>query len=319
MPDPAPTDTDTVLLEITGAARHFAGRPALAGVDFTLQSGELVALLGPNGAGKSTLIGAISGRIALDSGRIRIAGVVPGTPRARQRIGLVPQSVALHPALSVRENLEILGRLAGVARDALAGVVSEALEWCGLESRAADAVRTLSGGLQRRLNIAAGTLHRPALLLLDEPTAGLDPAARGQIHAALRRLQGQGMAMLLATHDLHEAQDLADRVAIMVDGVIRAAGAPQALVASAFAGNKELNVLLETDPGSEARTLLGAAGLQPTAIPRLWVGVTDPDFRRLAALRTELLAGGVPLLGLRVLEPGLHGVFLRMTGEDLTP
>jgi ABC-2 type transport system ATP-binding protein len=311
--------TDTVLLEVSGATRRFAGRPALAGVDLTLGGGELVALLGPNGAGMSSLIGAISGRIALDAGGIRIGGEVAGSRRARQRIGVVPQTVALHPTLGVRENLEILGRLAGVTRDALAGVVIEALGWCGLESRAADPVRTLSGGLQRRLNIAAGTLHRPALLLLDEPTAGLDPAARGQIHAALRGLKAQGMAMLLATHDLHEAQDLADRVAIMVDGMIRAVGAPQALVASAFAGNKELNVLLESDPDGRARTLLGAAGLQPTAIPRLWVGVTDADFQRLAALRAELLAGGVPLLGLRVLEPGLHGVFLRMTGEDLAP
>jgi ABC-2 type transport system ATP-binding protein len=127
------------------------------------------------------------------------------------------------------------------------------------------------------------------------------------------------MAILLATHDLHEAQDLADRVAILLEGRICALDTPAALIAAVFGGRKELNVLLEREPDERSRELLSDAGLQPTAIPRLWVGVTDDDFQQLAALRTHLREWDLPLLGLRVLEPGLHGVFLRMTGRDLEP
>lgn len=315
-PRPGP---DPIVLEVRGARRCFGERVALVGVDLELRRGEIVALLGPNGAGKSTLLGVISGRVRADAGEIRIDGEPGHTARARRRLGIVPQSVALFSSLSARANLEIFGRLAGVAGERLALATEAALRWSGLEARAADPVRELSGGMQRRLNIAAGTLHEPPLLLLDEPTTGLDPAARGQIHAALRRLRSAGMAMLLATHDLHEAQDLADRVAILMDGRICALDTPAALIEAQFAGRKELNVLLEHDPDERTRQLLGALGLQATAIQRLWVGVTEDDFQGLAALRMHLRESGVPLLGLRVLEPGLHGVFLRMTGQDLEP
>jgi ABC-2 type transport system ATP-binding protein len=308
-----------VVLDIRGARRHFGERAALAGVELQLRRGEILALLGPNGAGKTTLLRAISGRVRLDSGEIRIGGDGSQSPAARRCIGVVPQSVALYPALTARANLEIFGRLAGVVTGRIDAAVTEALGWCGLEARAAEAVRSLSGGMQRRLNIAAGTLHDPDLLLLDEPTTGLDPTARGQIHAALRRLRSAGMAMLLATHDLHEAQDLADRVAILLDGRVCALDTPAALIDAAFGNRKELNVLLEHDPDERCRERLTAAGLQPTAIPRLWVGLTDDDFQGLAALRAHLREGGVPLQGLRVLEPGLHGVFLRMTGRDIEP
>jgi ABC-2 type transport system ATP-binding protein len=310
---------ERLVLEVRGARRRFGDRSAMAGVDLQLRRGEVLALLGPNGAGKTTLLGAISGRVRPDAGEIHIGGERPGSPLARRGLGVVPQAVALYPALTARANLEVFGRLAGVAAQRLPGSVDAALRWCNLESRAGDPVRTLSGGMQRRLNIAAATLHDPHLLLLDEPTTGLDPAARGQIHAGLRRLRSAGMAMLLATHDLQEAQDLADRVAIMLDGQIRALDTPAALIAATFAGRKELNVLLEHDPDGPARQLLAAAGLQPTAIPRLWVGLTDDDFQGLAALRVHLREGGLRLLGLRVLEPGLHGVFLRMTGREIEP
>jgi ABC-2 type transport system ATP-binding protein len=310
---------DSIVLDIRGAHRRFGHRAALAGVDLRLRRGEILALLGPNGAGKTTLLGAISGRVSLDSGTIRIGTEGSHGTAARRRIGVVPQSVALYPALSARANLEVFGRLAGVMPGRIDAAVTEALAWCGLEARAGDPVKSLSGGMQRRLNIAAGALHDPDLLLLDEPTTGLDPTARGQIHAALRRLRSGGMAMLLATHDLHEAQDLADRVAILLDGRICALDTPGALIAAAFGDRKELNLLLEHDPDDRCRERLAAAGLQPTAIPRLWVGLTDDDFQDLAALRTHLREGGVPLQGLRVLEPGLHGVFLRMTGRDIEP
>jgi ABC-2 type transport system ATP-binding protein len=310
---------DSSVLQIRGAGRRFGERVALIGVDLEVRESEVLALLGPNGAGKSTLLGMVSGGVCADAGDIRVAGEPAGSAAARRQVGIVPQSSALYPTLTARANLEVFGRLAGVSRAQLRAAVDDALAWCGLESRAGDAVHTLSGGMQRRLNIAAGTLHQPRLLLLDEPTTGLDPTARGQIHAALRRLRTAGIAMLLATHDLYEAQDLADRVAILLEGRICALDTPAALIAATFGSRKELNVLLERDPDAGMHQVLTAAGLQPTAIPRLWVGLTGDDFQELAAMRVHLRERGVPLLGLRVLEPGLHGVFLRMTGEDLAP
>jgi ABC-2 type transport system ATP-binding protein len=305
------------VLEVRGARRRIGEREPLAGVDLTVGAGELVALLGPNGAGKTTLLRAVAGRIGLDAGDIRIAGDPPQSPAARRRTGLIPQAIALYPQLCARANLEIFGRLAGVRGAALAEAVQAALAWTALEDRQTDAVRSLSGGMQRRVNIAAGTLHSPALLLLDEPAVGLDPGARAQVHETLRRLRGRELAMLLTTHDLQEAELLADRVAIMKDGRIIRVGTTRQLVGEVFGDRRELSVRLLADPSAAARRVLAQAGLFPIATSRLWVGATAEDLAQLAGLRASLTAAGVPIASLQVSEAGLHGVFLRLTGEEL--
>jgi ABC-2 type transport system ATP-binding protein len=276
-----------------------------------------VALVGPNGAGKTTLLRAIAGRLRLDAGEIRLAGAAPDRPAARRQTGVVPQAVALYPQLGVRANLEIFGRLAGVRGSALAEAVRGALSWTALAERQNDAVRKLSGGMQRRVNIAAGTLHSPGLLLLDEPTVGLDPGARAQVHEALHRLRSARMAMLLTTHDLQEAELLSDRVAIMKDGRIIRTGTVRELVGEVFGKRRELSLRLLTDPSAAAQRALAEAGLFPTATERVWVGPTAEDLAQLANLRASLTAAGVPIDSLQVREAGLHGVFLRLTGEEL--
>jgi len=208
----------------------------LAGVDLDARAGELVALLGPNGAGKTTLLRAISGRLHLDTGTVRICGDGPDAAGTRRLIGLVPQSIALYGRLSARANLELFGRLAGLPARGLGEAVAEALEWTGLGERATEPVGRLSGGMQRRLHIAASTLHRPRLLLLDEPTVGLDPAVRTGIHDVLRALRRADMAIVLTTHDLQEATELADRVAFMAAGRVLAAGSPASLVHEHYGG-----------------------------------------------------------------------------------
>ncbi len=309
--------SDPPLLEIRGARRRISGREALSGVDLDVAAGEILALLGPNGAGKTTLLRAVAGRVPLDAGTIRVAGDPPGSAAARRRIGLVPQAIALYPQLGVRANLEIFGRLAGVWGATLAGAVADALAWTGLADRARDPVRTLSGGMQRRVNIAAGTLHAPELLLLDEPAVGLDPAARTQVHEVLHRLRGRSMAMLLTTHDLHEAEALADRVAIMKDGRIARVGTVRELVAEFFADRRELRIRLHDDPDAGAGAALTAAGLHPTATPRVWTGAVADDLHELGSLRASLQARGVPIDSLELREAGLHGVFIRLTGQEL--
>ena len=305
------------LLEIHGARRRIGERETLAGVDLNVRAGELVALLGPNGAGKTTLLRAIAGRVHLDAGSIRIAGEPPESLAARRRVGLVPQAIALYPQLGVRANLEIFGRLAGVMGPALTRAVADALAWTGLADRASDPVRALSGGMQRRVNIAAGTLHSPELLLLDEPAVGLDPGARSQVHEVLHHLRGRSMALLLTTHDLHEAESLSDRVAIMKDGQILRTGTTRDLVAELFADRKELSVRLHSDPDAGVREALAIAGLLPTASARVWIGAVADDLHELASLRAAFLARGVPIESLEVREAGLHGVFLRLTGREL--
>ena len=306
------------LLEVRGARRRFDGRAVLDGLDLSVRRGELLALLGPNGAGKTTLLRAISGRLALEQGSIAVAGRDPRRePAARVLIGLVPQAIALYSALSVRANLAIFARLNGVPMRRVGPAVQAALDWSGLRDRGDDPVRELSGGMQRRVNIAAGTLHDPALLLLDEPTVGLDPAVRGTIHDVLRTLRQRGMAIVMTTHDLQEAGELADRVAFVTDGRVRAAGDPASLIAEVFDGASEVRLLLRQPPGPELAAVLGGAGLLATAQRRLWVGELAGGMGELSALRELLDRAQAPVEELRLRDPGLDSVFLRLTGQVL--
>ncbi len=311
--------SDPAVLEVLDARKSYAGRAALRGVDLTLRRGEIVALLGPNGAGKTTLVRAICGRLALDAGSVRVGGDDPRrSAAARRRLGLVPQEIALYPELTARENLEVLGRLAGVARGELAARVEAALEWTALADRAAERVDRLSGGMKRRLNLAAGTLHRPELLLLDEPTVGVDPGARELIHALLGRLRASGLAVLLTTHDLDQATELADRIAILSDGEKRAEGSLEELLEASFGDAREVSVTLVAPPGEDGLRALRAAGLEAGAgEPRRWSGALVGGLDALASLGAGLAAAGLEVEELRVREPGLRGVFFRLTGKEL--
>jgi ABC-2 type transport system ATP-binding protein len=308
----------TPALQVSGAVRSFGPRRALDALELALAPGEIYALLGPNGAGKTTLVRAICGRVALDAGRVSLGSEDPRrSPAVRRRLGLVPQAIALYAELTARENLEVLGCLAGLPHQEARRAAGEALEWIGLTSRAASPVRELSGGMQRRVNLAAGVLHRPDVLLLDEPTAGLDPAARERVHELLRELRVRGLAILLATHDLDQAAELADRIGIIVDGRIRAEGTLAALVAG-LGEERELVVALSQPPDEDARARLAGEGLVASADGRTWVGPLRGGLGALANLGARLAAGSVRVAEVRVREPGLRGVFFRIAGQELT-
>lgn len=309
-----------IVLEVKDATRRFGDRLALSGVTFTVRSGETFALIGANGAGKTTLIKAISGRLSLNSGTIEMLGHnIRNDPVAKRLFGLVPQAVALYPHLTARENLEVLGRLSGVSSVDLANAVDEALAWMSLEDRAHERTSNLSGGMQRRLNIAAGTLHRPRLLLLDEPTVGIDLWARESIHELLRKLRRAGLATLLTTHDLDQASELADRVGILADGRLLAKGAPGDLVRDIFGESKELIVTLNQDPETRGRSLLERFCLRPAKGGRTWTGDLQGGFDHVSEIGDQLAEAGLVVDEMRVREPGLRGVFFRVAGRELEP
>jgi ABC-2 type transport system ATP-binding protein len=233
-----------LLLEVRSLRYAYPHRPSVQDASFAIFEGENFGFIGPNGAGKTTTISCISGLLAGWDGEMRFQGE-PFAPAQnledRRKLGVVPQNLAVYENLSARENLEFFGRLNGFRGPRLRDVVNHALQLAGLVERANDRVREYSGGMKRRLNLAVGVIHRPQLLLLDEPTVGVDAQSRNQIFEALCELRRAGHTLLYTTHYMEEAQRLCDRVAIMNDGRVIALGTPQELAASAGlpAGNLE--------------------------------------------------------------------------------
>ena len=228
-PKPAPELRSPVangrpaLLEVQRLSYAYGDRQAIDDATFTICAGEIFGLLGPNGAGKTTTISCLAGLLADWRGSLLFAGAefLPGRRVAdRQRLGIVPQELSLYEDLSAEENLTFFGTLHGLRGASLASAIERALELAGLADRRRDKVKAYSGGMKRRLNLAAGDLHEPDLLLLDEPTAGVDPQSRNHIFESLKRLTEAGRTLLYTTHYMEEAERLCDRVAIINEGAI---------------------------------------------------------------------------------------------------
>jgi ABC-2 type transport system ATP-binding protein len=302
----SPRTPDDPALEVAGVRRRLHDRQVLGGVDLVVPRGALVAVAGPNGAGKSSLMRVIGGRLALDAGSIRIAGDDAALARRAGRLGVVPQDVALQPHLTVRENLRLWGTLAGTPRQEVAARIEAGLAWTGLADRARSRVETLSGGMRRRVNLLAGMLHRPALLLLDEPTVGVDADARERIYTLLRELCAQGMGVLLATHELEEAGQHCDTVVVLDAGRVVAAGARADLLTAHGAHGGEVVVV---PASADASGALRAEGFAPSSDGE-WVsaaGAVD-----LATLERRLADRGVEVAELRLRRPTLTGVVARV-------
>jgi ABC-2 type transport system ATP-binding protein len=208
------------MLEIRNLRKAFGGVVAVDEVSFTIEPGQLLAVLGPNGAGKTTTVSMIAGLVAPDAGEIRIGGraLTGDTDPLKRRIGLVPQDLALYEELTARDNLHFFGSLYDLKGAALDRAMAAVLTLVGLGDRVRDRVKTFSGGMKRRLNLAAGLLHDPDILLLDEPTAGVDPQSRNAIFDNLEQLKDRGKALLYTTHYMEEAERLADRLVVIDRG-----------------------------------------------------------------------------------------------------
>ncbi len=314
-----PSPDRPVVLRATNLRKRYGSLEAVRGVSLEIREGETYGLLGPNGAGKTTTISMVCGLLARDAGEVTIDGqpIDVGRVAAKAGIGYVPQDLAIYPDLSAKENLEFFGRLCGLGGARLKSRVSEILEVIGLTERAKDRVDKFSGGMQRRLNIGIGLLHQPRLLLLDEPTVGVDPQSRNAILESIAELGRSGMAILYTTHYMEEAERLCDRVGIIDLGEIRAEGTRRQLVA--LIGQQDQVRLTATGDlahASEAATQV--PGVVSAAHKDGTIEILAVDAR---ALLPELLAtvtaAGVTIKGVEVVEPDLEAVFLHLTGKAL--
>jgi ABC-2 type transport system ATP-binding protein len=299
------------LLRIEGARKRFGETKALDGLSLELGAGELLGLLGPNGAGKTTLVRSISGRVALDEGVLTLFGTrIAGSGR-RDGLGVVPQEVAVYPLLTARENLEVFGRLQGLAGAALNERVHWALEWTGLGDRAGEPVKVFSGGMKRRLNIACGVLPNPRVVLLDEPTVGVDPQSRERIYDMLESLRRGGTALLLTTHQLEEAEARCTRLVIVDHGRLIAEGTPAGIVRATLGAGREVLVTLDRAP---AKPIDGLVADGDAARLR---GALDDGDTALEALLQRIAAAGGHVVDLAIHRPSLQSVFLQLTGREL--
>ncbi len=306
---------DTVLA-VTDGTRSFGTTPALSGVEFSLRRGEWLGLLGPNGAGKTTLMRAIAGRVRLDSGRIDLLGAPldrdgPPARAARARLGLVPQELALYPQLTARENLEIFATCHGVAASDRNERVDWALGWTGLADRARQRCGQFSGGMKRRLNLACGVLHRPEVVLLDEPTVGVDPQSRARIWEMLAELRRDGATLLLTTHMLDEAQQVCDRIVIIDHGRIIADGTLAELIQQTVGPRRRVHLTLDRRP--RAGELPGVADADGN---RVQIAV-DEIGPALTTLLERARGAGLRVDDVHVEAPTLQSVFLHLTGQEL--
>ncbi len=307
------------VLVVRDVVRRFGDLTAVDGASFQIRPGETFGLLGPNGAGKTTTISMVAGLIAADRGEVVVMGrpMTPAEVEAKRHIGLVPQDLAVYPELTGRENLTFFGRLQRLAGKELTARVDEVLELIGLTERAKDATKEYSGGMKRRLNIGIGLLHRPMLLILDEPTVGVDPQSRNAILESVETLSVEGMAVLYTTHYMEEAERLCDRIAIMDSGRIQAEGTRDELVR--LMG--ELDTVRLTGTGdtalvaqklSELEEVSGALH-QPHEIT---LTVRDAP-AAVAAIVTRAAAAGMSLKDVEISRPDLEAVFLHLTGKGL--
>jgi ABC-2 type transport system ATP-binding protein len=311
---------DGSVLACRDLRKRYGERLAVDGVGFQVAAGETYGLLGPNGAGKTTTISMICGLLRRDGGQVTVAGVSldrdPGAVKAA--IGYVPQDVALYQDLTGRENLRFWARMYGLAGGELADRVDGALTVVGLTERAGDKVAAYSGGMQRRLNIAAGLLHRPRLLVLDEPTVGVDPQSRNAILENVEALGGEGVAVLYTTHYMEEAERLCDRVGIIDQGRLIAEGTRRELVAT-IGERDRIELAASGDlvglAAAARRTLDGVD--EATVVPG-GLHLVGRDGRRLLPRLLELAEqAGVEVTSVEVVEPDLEAVFLHLTGKAL--
>jgi ABC-2 type transport system ATP-binding protein len=284
-------------------------------VSLSIAPGEILGLLGPNGAGKTTLVRSVVGRVRPDSGSLSVFGLPPSHPDAPASRGWVPQEIAVYPLLTPRENLWTFGRYQGLAGAGLEAAIDRSLDWIGLADRGDDKTGNLSGGMKRRLNIAAGTIHGPNLLLLDEPTVGVDPQSRERIYTMIGELKTRGVSLLYTTHYMEEAERLCDRIAIIDHGLIIADGSRDELVRSTLGSRQAITIDADKPIGEGLTQKLSRFGATvETATVKL---LADDPPRQIRELLELFHAERAAIRDLTLKSPTLEEVFLNLTGREL--
>ena len=307
------------VLAAAGLRKAFGELQAVDEVSLTIAPGETYGLLGPNGAGKTTSISMIAGLLKPDAGTIEVDGrtMTPTATAAKGAVGLVPQDLAIYPDLSARENLRFFGRLYGLAKAELDRRVDEVLRVIGLTDRADDRAGEFSGGMKRRLNIGIGMLHGPKLLILDEPTVGVDPQSRNAILDSVEELATEGLAVLYTTHYMEEAERLCDRIAVVDQGRIIAEGTRRELVAT-IGEQDVVRLTIAGDAGGAAAACERLEAISSAdAEDDVVVCLVDGAAAALPALLGAVADAGASVTGVEVREPDLEDVFLHLTGKAL--
>lgn len=306
-------------IECRDLVRNYGDRVAVDGVSFNVHVGETYGLLGPNGAGKTTTISMLSGILEPDSGEVRVFGrqMRHQDSAMRRDIGVVPQDIALYPDLSARENLRFFGRLYSLRGKDLESRIDECLTIVGLADRGNDLIEEYSGGMKRRANIAAGLLHRPRLLILDEPTVGVDPQSRYSIMDSVERLGGEGLSIVYTSHYMEEVERLCKRVGILDNGKLIAEGTQRELVK--IVGEQDRVDLTVT--GSQLDVVRACQGLsrvtKATATGDVVQILVEDAHSVLPNIISVTEASGAHITSVNIVEPNLEAVFLHLTGRGL--
>jgi ABC-2 type transport system ATP-binding protein len=314
-------------IEVNNLKKSFGELQAVNGVEFSAEQGEILSLLGPNGAGKSTTISMLSGLLAPTDGDAAILGhsIRTQAEAAKACLGVVPQEIALYPDLSARENLVFWGKMYGLRGAALKTRVDEVLEIIGLADRQKDYVGKFSGGMKRRVNIGAALLHKPQVVIMDEPTVGIDPQSRRHILDNVKELNRQGMTVLYTTHYMEEAAELSHHIAIMDKGKIIAYGTHDELI-KLVGGQARIDLTLNTE-GEKVlaawKTVEGVSGIDSTAgastglSTGLVTVLVDDSNLVLPHLFEASAKLGARITSVEIQEPNLETVFLHLTGRAL--
>ncbi|MFN2266379.1 MAG: ABC transporter ATP-binding protein [Anaerolineales bacterium] len=306
-------------VEVRNLKKSYGELQAVNAVDFTIEKGEILSLLGPNGAGKSSLISMISGLLTPDDGDVFIMGysIMEEPVDAKARLGVVPQDIALYPDLSARENLFFWGKMYGLRGAVLSTRVDKALEIIGLKSRQNDRVEKYSGGMKRRLNIGVALLHKPDVLIMDEPTVGIDPHSRRYILDNIKDLNREGMVVLHTTHRMEEAAEMADHIAIMDLGRIIAYGTHRDLI-DLVGRQTRIDLILNADSELYMQAWESVDGVfQITADGRTISVLVDDSNQVLPLLFETASRVNVCITAVDIQRPNLETVFLHLTGRTL--
>ncbi len=309
----------TPAIEVRGLKKTFGKNVALAGVDFTVPRGRVVSLLGPNGAGKSTTISIICGLVLQSEGEAEVLGksVREKPKEVKSKLGIVPQEVSLYSDLTAYENLMFWGRMYGLSGKALKDRVREVLELTGLEERKKEKLEKYSGGMKRRINIGAALLHKPEVLIMDEPTVGIDPQSRRHILDNVKELNRLGVTILYTTHYMEEAQELSDTIIIIDRGRVIANGSHQELV-KIVGSLEKVTAELAGDPMEAENLWKKVPGVKEiyTEDGRVSLFTEDSD-SLLPKLFTTAHQASIHVRSVDIKQPNLEAVFLHLTGRDL--
>nr|WP_214288124.1 linearmycin resistance ATP-binding protein LnrL [Bacillus subtilis] len=301
--------------------KAYGKKTIVKGISFSLKKGESFGLLGPNGAGKSTTISMISGLVPHDSGNITVGGYVIGkeTAKAKQKIGIVPQEIALYPTLTAHENLMFWGKMYGLTHGEAKKRSAEVLEYVGLTERAKDKIETFSGGMKRRINIGAALMHKPELLIMDEPTVGIDPQSRNHILETVKQLNETGMTVIYTSHYMEEVEFLCDRIGIIDQGEMIAIGTKTDLC-SRLGGDTIIQLTVSGINEAFLVAIRSLAHVNDVTVHELELKIDISAAHHekvVTSLLAEAAAHHISLLSLQVQEPNLERLFLNLTGRTL--